>query len=76
MWAINTSRAWVKYNWVYIPSTLITQAFFLFKLDLSKVSEVIYFGIFSILPFLAINIISTFIGINSKNIPNIDLSKY
>jgi hypothetical protein len=28
------------------------------------------------LPFLAINIISTFIGINSKNIPNIDLSKY
>lgn len=76
MWAINTSRAWVKYNWVYIPSTLITQAFFLFKLDLSKVSEVIYLGIFSILPFLAINIISTFIGINSKNIPNIDLSKY
>ena len=67
MWSLNSSKAWIEYCWVYIPFTLITQIFLLFKLDLSKVTEVIYFGLFSALPFFVVNLVLTFRGINSRN---------
>jgi hypothetical protein len=62
MFAINSSRGWIEYAWIYIPSTLATQAYLLTVLDVSTVDGAIFFGMYSNLPPLLINIMLTWRG--------------
>jgi O-antigen/teichoic acid export membrane protein len=57
MWSLNSAKAWIKYSWLYIPATVITQGFLLLVLDMSTVRNVLWFGIISFAPSLLVNAI-------------------
>lgn len=57
MWSLNSTKAWIKYSWLYVPATLVTQAFLLLVLDISTVRNVLWFGILSSIPSFLVNII-------------------
>jgi O-antigen/teichoic acid export membrane protein len=65
MWALNSSKSWVRKSWLYIPSTLVVQVMLLFWLDLSTVRGVILFGIYSLIPWFLINCYLSYRGIRS-----------
>jgi hypothetical protein len=62
--AINGSRRFTYYSFVLadIILTLILQAFYIWKVDLSTVRAVLWFGIISMFPTLTINILATLYG--------------
>lgn len=62
MWALNTTRAWIRYSWLNIPGTILTQAALLFLLQVSTIRGVIWFGILSQFPSLAVNVFLTLRG--------------
>ncbi|WP_373526228.1 polysaccharide biosynthesis protein [Nostoc sp.] len=62
LWSINASKAWLKHNWVYIPTTITTQVILLLFLDISNVKGVIVFGIISIIPGFLLNFSMAFEG--------------
>ena len=55
MWAVNLSRAWIKGLPLYIPATLVMQVLVLLLLDVSTVHGVLWFGFWSLVPFLVVN---------------------
>ena len=60
MWGINMSKGWVEYAWLNIPSTITLQVFLLFFLDISTIKGVLMFSILSCIPWLIINIFTTY----------------
>ena len=64
MSAINGSRRFVYYSFVLadIILTLILQAFYIWKVDLSTVKAVLWFSIFTMFPTLTIAILTTLYG--------------
>lgn len=62
MFSINSSRGWIEYAWLYIPCTLVTQACLLTVLDVSTVQGAIFFGLWSNLSPLLVNVMLTWRG--------------
>ena len=60
MWGINLSKGWVEYAWLNIPTTITLQVLLLFFLDISTIKGVIMFSILSSIPWLIINIFTTY----------------
>ncbi len=65
LWSINASKAWIRYSWLFIPIIIATQVFLLMFLNISTVTGVILFNLFSILPALFLNFYMTYEGIRS-----------
>lgn len=63
LWQINTSKAWVKNSWMFIPLTVLTQVFSLFFLNISTTKGIIIFGFLPVVPSILLNIYMTHIGI-------------
>ncbi len=51
MWALNLTKGWTKHAWLQIPLTLTIQVGLLLYIDLSNVSGVLWFGLWSGVPF-------------------------
>lgn len=68
LWALNSSRAWVKGSWLYIPLTLGTQIALIPFLDFSTVSGVLLFNIASAVPTLLLNLALSYRGFRSLNL--------
>lgn len=62
LWAVNSSRGWIDYAWVYIPATLVTQAFLLTVFKVSTVEGAIQFGLWSNVPSYLLNFMMTWRG--------------
>lgn len=62
MWSLNSSRAWIKWSWLNIPSVILTQIFLPLFLNISTLSGVLWFGIFSLVPTFLLNCMLTFRG--------------
>lgn len=64
MAAINGSRRFIYYSFVLIDNilTLILQAVYIWRVDLSTVKAVLWFNIFTMFPTLAIGAITAFYG--------------
>jgi O-antigen/teichoic acid export membrane protein len=67
MWSINSSKAWIQYSWLYIPSTILTQILLLLLLDVATVKGVIIFSIISTIPAFLLNATLTYRGLHSYN---------
>jgi O-antigen/teichoic acid export membrane protein len=63
LWAINYSKGWIELAWLFPPVIIFTQIVLLLVLDLSVVSGVIMFSMFSIIPATLINFPMTFKGL-------------
>jgi O-antigen/teichoic acid export membrane protein len=66
MWSLNSTKAWIKYSWLNIPSVILTQIVLLTVLDVSTVRGVILFGIFSLVPNFLLNSMLTFRGLTEQ----------
>jgi len=66
MWSLNSTKAWIKYSWLNIPSVILTQIVLLTVLDVSTVRGVILFGIFSLVPNFLLNSMLTFRGLSEQ----------
>lgn len=64
MWSLNSTKAWIRYSWLNIPSVILTQVALLTVLDVSTVRGVILFGIFSLVPNFLLNSILTYRGLS------------
>jgi O-antigen/teichoic acid export membrane protein len=67
MWSLNSSRAWITRSWLNIPGVIIMQISLLLFLDISTLSGVLWFGIFSLVPTFLLNCMLTFSGLLKKN---------
>jgi O-antigen/teichoic acid export membrane protein len=63
MWSLNSTKAWIRYSWLNIPSVILTQIVLLTFLNVSTVRGVILFGIFSLAPTFLLNSMLTFRGL-------------
>jgi O-antigen/teichoic acid export membrane protein len=66
MWSLNSTKAWIRYSWLNIPSVILTQIVLLTVLDVSTVRGVILFGIFSLVPNFLLNSMLTFRGLSER----------
>jgi len=66
MWLLNSTKAWIKYSWLNIPSVVLTQIVLLALLDVSTVRGVILFGIFSLVPNFLLNSMLTVRGLSER----------
>lgn len=55
MWSLNSTKAWIRYSWLYVPTTVLTQCALLIVLDMSRVQNVLWFGIISSVPSFLVN---------------------
>jgi len=62
MWAINSSRAWVRGAQLYVPATIATQIIVLLLLNVSTVRGALWFGFWSLLPSIILNAFMTWDG--------------
>lgn len=63
MWSLNSTKAWIQYSWLNIPSVILTQIVLLTMLDVSTVRAVILFGTFSLTPTFVLNATLTLRGL-------------
>jgi len=66
LWSLNAARAWIHKSWLYIPATLVVQIGLIPLLDLSKVREVLIFGILSQVPSLILNLYMSHKGFRTE----------
>jgi len=66
MWSLNSTKAWIRFSWLNIPSVILTQIVLLALLDVSTVRGVILFGIFSLVPNFLLNSMLTFRGLSER----------
>jgi O-antigen/teichoic acid export membrane protein len=66
MWSLNSTKAWIKYSWLYIPGTLLAQITLLLVLDISSVKGVLWFGLISSIPSFLVNVILSFKGLTDS----------
>jgi O-antigen/teichoic acid export membrane protein len=55
MWALNSTKAWIQYSWLNIPSVILMQTVLLMLVDISTVKGVLAFGILSVFPTFLLN---------------------
>lgn len=67
MFSINNSRAWLDYSWICIPIVIILQAFLLFFLNVSTIEGIVWFGIFSEIPYFLVNVFLTYRGFRAMS---------
>ena len=63
MWSLNSTKGWIRYSWLYVPATVITQCALLMMLDISRVQNVLWFGIISSVPSFFVNVMLSFRGL-------------
>jgi hypothetical protein len=73
MWSLNSTKAWIRYSWLYFPATLATQIALLFVMDLSSVRGVLWFGMISSVPSFLVNIILSVNGLRGTARSAVDL---
>jgi hypothetical protein len=66
MWSLNSTKAWIRYSWLNIPSVILTQIVLLTLLDVSTVHGVILFGILSLVPNFLLNSMLTYRGMSER----------
>lgn len=64
-WTLNASKAWITGSWLYIPTTLATQAALIPYTDFSSVRGVLIFNLISALPNLLLNFVLSYRGFRS-----------
>jgi len=62
LWALNSSKAWIKGSWLYIPLTLATQVALIPFTDFTSVRGVLLFNLISSVPNLLLNIVLSYRG--------------
>ncbi|HEY0368639.1 MAG TPA: hypothetical protein VGC85_03490, partial [Chthoniobacterales bacterium] len=62
LWALNSSKAWIRGSWLYIPLTLGTQIALIPFTDFSSVRGVLIFNLISAVPNLLLNVILSYRG--------------
>jgi O-antigen/teichoic acid export membrane protein len=62
MWSLNSSKAWIKRSWMNIPGVIFIQIMLLLFLDVSTLSGVLWFGVFSLVPTFLLNCMLAFNG--------------
>lgn len=63
LYSLNYAKAWIKWNWIVIPFTVLTQVVVVMHFNLSTVFNVIVFGIVSLVPSLIVNSYMVFRGL-------------
>ena len=63
MWALNSTKAWIRHSWLNIPAVLVTQALLLSFLNISTLEGVLWFGILSLVPTLLLNAMLSYRGL-------------
>ena len=65
LWALNSSKAWIRGSWLYIPLTILTQIALAPFIDFSDVASVLIFNVISTVPSLLLNLALSFRGFRS-----------
>jgi O-antigen/teichoic acid export membrane protein len=68
MWSLNSTKAWIRYSWLNIPSVILTQIVLLTLLDVSTVRGVILFATLSLIPNFLLNSILTYRGLIERSL--------
>lgn len=55
LWSLNSARGWIVTPWLYIPSSIATQAILIYLLPVSTVEGVLWMGLLGNTPGLVIN---------------------
>jgi O-antigen/teichoic acid export membrane protein len=71
MWALNSTKGWIKYAWLYPPTTIVTQTLLLFIVNVSNLRGVLIFSIISMIPSFIINIMLSYNGLRDSSKVNI-----
>lgn len=71
MVSINYTRAWIKHSWFNIPAVISTQLVLLLVLNVTTLSGVLWFGIFSFLPTLLLNAILSYRGFEAMRLDQV-----
>jgi len=66
LWSLNSARAWIYKSWLNIPATLLMQIVLIPFIDLSKVHDVLIFGILSQAPSLLVNFFLSYRGYHNE----------
>ncbi|MEP7077610.1 MAG: polysaccharide biosynthesis protein [Chthoniobacterales bacterium] len=67
-WALNASKAWIAWSWLYIPLTLATQLVLIPFTDFSSVVGVLLFNLLSAIPCLGLNVVLSYRGFRSPGV--------
>ncbi|MDQ6861083.1 MAG: polysaccharide biosynthesis protein [Verrucomicrobiota bacterium] len=68
LWALNSSKAWIRGSWLYIPLTLGTQLALIPFTDFSSVRGVLIFNLISAAPNLLLNIALSYRGFRAAHL--------
>ena len=71
MWALNSTKGWIKYAWLYPPTTIVTQILLLFAVNVSTLRGVLISSIISMIPSFMINIMLSYKGLRESSKVNI-----
>ncbi len=63
LFLINSARAWLRHSWLFILSTIGSQAIFIPLLDLHTIRGMLTFSIVPHIPFIAINAVFLILGL-------------
>jgi hypothetical protein len=63
LFLINSARAWLRHSWLFIVSTICSQAAFILVLDLHTLRGMLTFAIVPHIPFIGINIVFLALGL-------------
>lgn len=66
MWGLNSAKGWIAGSWLYIPSTLATQAVLIPFVDFTQVSGVLWFNLVSAVPSLLLNLFLSYRGFRTR----------
>lgn len=69
MFALTSSRGWIRLNWMYIPLTIVTQIIAVTQLPLTSTIGVLWFQLVCTIPAFGLNILIYFDGIR-KFVPS------
>lgn len=67
-WALNASKAWIAWSWLYIPLTLATQLVLIPFTDFSSVVGVLLFNLLSAVPCLGLNVVLSYRGFRNPGV--------
>jgi hypothetical protein len=63
LFLINSARAWLRHSWLFIVSTIFSQAAFILVLDLHTLRGMLMFAIVPHIPFIGINLFFLVLGL-------------
>jgi hypothetical protein len=63
LFLINSARAWLRHSWLFIVSTICSQAAFILVLDLHTLRGMLTFAIVPHIPFIGINLFFLVLGL-------------